>query len=232
MHEQRRQRDRRWRRPTPGGRRRIDSVLAEEFLDGSAPLTSTRFAADATRPSKKKPTCPTSAGCCRGGWTSCAPSCTPQRRRRRVRWSTSSPASWPTARLAHRTEWVATSRVEPSRVADHRRAVEQLVSDVGVSDVVGRSEDELADSLTRLGRVRARRFSQPPPRARSHGPVHRRDRPALPVRRSHRRRPARPLVSHAPSPSARTTPTSGLLTSVRNGFVEGAHFGRVLGIAR
>ena len=40
--------------------------------------------------------------------------------------------------------------VEPSRVADHRRSVEQLVSDVGVSDVVNRSDDELADSLTRL----------------------------------------------------------------------------------
>jgi len=40
--------------------------------------------------------------------------------------------------------------VEPSRVDDHRRAVEQMVSDVGVSDVVARSESELADSLTRL----------------------------------------------------------------------------------
>lgn len=40
--------------------------------------------------------------------------------------------------------------VEPSRVADHRRAVEQLVSDAGVSDVVSRSDDELNGSLTRL----------------------------------------------------------------------------------
>jgi hypothetical protein len=40
--------------------------------------------------------------------------------------------------------------VEPSRVADHRRAVEQLVSDAGVSDVVARTETELADSLARL----------------------------------------------------------------------------------
>ena len=42
------------------------------------------------------------------------------------------------------------STVEPSRVADHRRSVEQLVSDVGVSDVVNRTDEELADSLTRL----------------------------------------------------------------------------------
>lgn len=40
--------------------------------------------------------------------------------------------------------------VEPSRVAESRRSVEQLVADVGVSDVVARSEKELADSLTRL----------------------------------------------------------------------------------
>lgn len=40
--------------------------------------------------------------------------------------------------------------VGPSRVDDHRRAVEQLVSDAGVSDVVSRSEPELIGSLTRL----------------------------------------------------------------------------------
>ncbi len=40
--------------------------------------------------------------------------------------------------------------VEPSRVAEHRRSVEQLVSDVGVSDVVNRTDEELAESLTRL----------------------------------------------------------------------------------
>jgi hypothetical protein len=42
------------------------------------------------------------------------------------------------------------STVEPSRVAEHRRSVEQLVSDVGVSDVVNRTDEELAESLTRL----------------------------------------------------------------------------------
>lgn len=40
--------------------------------------------------------------------------------------------------------------VEPSRVDEHRRAVEQLVADAGVSDVVHRSDAELADSLARL----------------------------------------------------------------------------------
>ncbi len=40
--------------------------------------------------------------------------------------------------------------VEPSRVDEHRRSVEQLVSDVGVSDVVNRTDEELAESLSRL----------------------------------------------------------------------------------
>jgi hypothetical protein len=40
--------------------------------------------------------------------------------------------------------------VEPSRVDDHRRAVEQLVADAGISDVVHRDDAALADSLTRL----------------------------------------------------------------------------------
>lgn len=41
-------------------------------------------------------------------------------------------------------------RVEPSRVDEHRRLVEQVISDVGVSDVEHHSDDELRDSLGRL----------------------------------------------------------------------------------
>ncbi len=40
--------------------------------------------------------------------------------------------------------------VEPSRVDEHRRAVEQIAADVAVSDVEARSDDELAAALTRL----------------------------------------------------------------------------------
>jgi hypothetical protein len=40
--------------------------------------------------------------------------------------------------------------VEPSRVDEHRRAVEQIVADVGISDVEARTDDELAGALTRL----------------------------------------------------------------------------------
>lgn len=40
--------------------------------------------------------------------------------------------------------------VEPSRVDEHRREVEQIVADVGVSDVAARSDAELAASLEAL----------------------------------------------------------------------------------
>lgn len=41
-------------------------------------------------------------------------------------------------------------RVEPSRVDEHRRLVEQVIADVGVSDVEHHSDDELRESLGRL----------------------------------------------------------------------------------
>jgi hypothetical protein len=40
--------------------------------------------------------------------------------------------------------------VEPSRVDDHRRSVEQVIADVGVSDVEGRPDEDLRAALARL----------------------------------------------------------------------------------
>jgi len=40
--------------------------------------------------------------------------------------------------------------VEPSRVDEHRRAVEQVISDIGVSEVEGHSDDDIRASLQRL----------------------------------------------------------------------------------
>lgn len=40
--------------------------------------------------------------------------------------------------------------VEPSRVDEHRRSVEQLIADVGVSDVEGRDEADLRAALDRV----------------------------------------------------------------------------------
>lgn len=41
-------------------------------------------------------------------------------------------------------------RVEPSRVDEHRRASEKVIADLGVSDVEGRSDEELAAALARV----------------------------------------------------------------------------------
>jgi hypothetical protein len=40
--------------------------------------------------------------------------------------------------------------VEPSRVDEHRRSVEQVIADVGVSDVAARSDDDLRAAMARL----------------------------------------------------------------------------------
>ncbi|WP_123131039.1 aerial mycelium formation protein [Vallicoccus soli] len=40
--------------------------------------------------------------------------------------------------------------VEPSRVDEHRREVEQVVADVGISDVTGASDEELRAALARV----------------------------------------------------------------------------------
>jgi hypothetical protein len=41
-------------------------------------------------------------------------------------------------------------RVEPSRVDEHRRAIEQVIADVGVSEVEGHSDDDIRAALGRL----------------------------------------------------------------------------------
>lgn len=43
-------------------------------------------------------------------------------------------------------------RVEPSRVDEHRRMVEQVIADVGVSDVAQQSDEDLRAALGRLER--------------------------------------------------------------------------------
>lgn len=40
--------------------------------------------------------------------------------------------------------------VEPSRVEEHRRAVEQVIADLGISDVEGHSDEEIRAALSRV----------------------------------------------------------------------------------
>ena len=139
----------------PGGRRRIDHVLDPDVLERTS---TTSLCADVrdvdTRLSKKRPTSRTSVGCCRVASTSCAPSSDAVPATSADRWSTSSPASSPMAPSVHRTAPGTTTWSNHRASPSNRRSVEQLVSDVGVSDVVNRSDDELAESLTRSDRLR------------------------------------------------------------------------------
>ncbi len=140
--------------PMPGGRRRIDHVLDEGFLVnlGSAALADVRARRheaeqeeadlsyvrrllqgriDIVRAELSRRT-----GDVRGSLVDQLAGILPD-----------GPVGEPHGMGRHNT-------VEPSRVAEHRRSVEQLVSDVGVSDVVNRTDEELAESLTRLHQLR------------------------------------------------------------------------------
>lgn len=54
----------------------------------------------------------------------------------------------PSSRSAHGSGRFLT--VEPSRVDEHRRAVEQVISDLGISDVEGHTDDEVRAALARV----------------------------------------------------------------------------------
>ena len=137
--------------PMPGGRRRIDRVLAPDFLTSVGDMDPwPRCASGVTRRSKKRPTCRTYGGCCKDASTSCAPSLDAVPATSGDPWSTSWLRSSPMERRLEPHGLGRHATVEPSRVAEHRRSVEQLVSDAGVSDVVNRTDDELAASLSRL----------------------------------------------------------------------------------
>ena len=82
-------------------------------------------------------------------------------------------------------------RVEPSRVDEHRRSVEQLIADVGVSDVEGHTDDELRESLGRLEEFEQAISDDRQGRADRDGRPDRRGRRPLQERCRHRRRPAR-----------------------------------------
>ena len=69
-------------------------------------------------------------------------------------------------------------RVEPSRVDEHRRSVEQLIADVGVSDVEGHTDDELRESLGRLEEFEQAISDDRQRGADRHGRPHRRGRRA------------------------------------------------------
>ena len=150
----------------------------------------------ATRPSRRRPTCRTSVGCCRVASTSCEPSS--GRRPGDERGSLVDQlagilADGPPRRAArtgppqHRRALAGCRAPSLGRAAGVRRR------GLGRGQPHGRRARRVAHPSDEL---RVGGVAQPPSRARGHGRLHRRDRSPLPVRRGHGRRPAgRPLKS-------------------------------------
>lgn len=137
--------------PMEGGRRRIDHVLAEDFLAGlsTAPLAEVR---DKRHEAEQEEADLSYVRRLLQGRMDIVEA---EQARRRDPSSTGHVVD----RLA---EILADDRggahgmgrhlsVEPSRVDEHRRRVEKIVADAGISDVEARTDDELSAALDRLG---------------------------------------------------------------------------------
>ena len=80
--------------------------------------------------------------------------------------------------------------VEPSRMDERRRRVEKVLADVDISNANARSDDELLRRHRQAARDGGRGLQGPPAGAARHGRLHRRDRAPLPRRHRPRRGPA------------------------------------------
>jgi hypothetical protein len=142
--------------PMPGGRRRIDKVLAEDFLDA----LEERDLAEVREMRKEAEQEEADLSYLRRILQGRTDILRAEQLRRSSGAAESGPAD--DAELVARLTAVLADpsrashglgrflTVEPSRVDAHQRQVEQLVADVGVSDVRGQSDEELVASLERL----------------------------------------------------------------------------------
>ena len=86
-------------------------------------------------------------------------------------------------------------RVEPSRVDEHRRSVEQVIADVGISGVEGQSDEDIRGRPRAARGVRGLRLRGPPGGAEGDGRPDRRGGRPLQERFGQRRRPALPALT-------------------------------------
>jgi len=135
--------------PYPNGRRRIDQVLADDFATGLGDLELDEVRSRRREAEQEEADLSYIRRMLQGR--------TDILRAELARRAAGSGDSI----VAHLSEVLADSgrsdhglgrflRVEPSRVDEHRRVVEQVIADVGVSDVEHHSDDELRASLGRL----------------------------------------------------------------------------------
>lgn len=137
-------------RPMPGGRRRVDHVLAPDFLAGLAELPLAELRARRREAEQEEADLSYLRRMIHGRM-----SIIEAEQRRRAPESTSGPV---VDELSHilGDEQRSTRglgrhlTVEPSRVDEHRRGEEQIVADAVISDVSARTDDELRDALSRL----------------------------------------------------------------------------------
>lgn len=153
--------------PMPGGRRRIDRVLAEDFLDGLRDLPLPEVRARRHEAEQEEADLSYVRRMLQGRADLIEAELAARERGGTV--GTGSAAGSPSApgassdqELVERLATVLADgprtdhglgrflAVEPSRVDEHRRAVEQLVADVGVSDVTHLTEEELRAALERV----------------------------------------------------------------------------------
>ena len=138
--------------PMQGGRRRIDLVLAEDFLADidSVDLDDVRYPPAGGRAGGCRPLLHPADAAGPDGHPAgrAVPPLGARRRHREDRRPPSRILSDDAGRADHGLGRFLT--VEPSRVDEHRRKVEQVIADVGVSEVEGHSDDEVRAALRRL----------------------------------------------------------------------------------
>jgi hypothetical protein len=135
--------------PRPGGRRRIDRVLAEDFLDGLDDLDLDDVRARRRDAEQEEADLSYTRRMLQG-------------RLDILRAEAAQRAGDDHGSLVDRLATILADSaradrglgrhltVEPSRVDEHRRSVEQAVADVGVSDVTTLSDEELQAAIERL----------------------------------------------------------------------------------
>jgi len=137
----------------PGGRRRIDKVLADDFLTGLPELPLDELRARRHEAEQEDADLSYVRRMLQGRMDIL--------RAELARRASESGDGEGDKVVEHLSEVLADSarsdhglgrylRVEPSRVDEHRRAVEQVIADVGVSDVEGHTDDDLRDALEKL----------------------------------------------------------------------------------
>lgn len=137
-------------RPMPGGRRRVDHVLAPEFLAGLSDLPLTELRARRHEAEQEEADLSYLRRMIHGRI-----SIVEAELRRRDPDSANVPVVDELSQILGDEQRSTRGlgrhlTVEPSRVDEHRRGEERIIADAVLSDVSARTDDELRDALVRL----------------------------------------------------------------------------------